>query len=75
MSVVKLIAIGNSTGAIFPKDVLADLKVERGGALFLSKNPNGGYTLTPYDPEFERQMDVARKVMKKRRAVLRELAK
>ena len=74
MSVVKLIAIGNSTGAIFPKEVLADLKVERGDTLFLSKGPNG-YTLSPYDPEFERQMEIARNVMKKERAVLRELAK
>ena len=35
----------------------------------------GGYRLTPYDPEFEKQMEQARKVMKKRRNALRELAK
>ena len=29
----------------------------------------------PYDPDFERQMAAARKIMKKRRNVLRELAK
>jgi hypothetical protein len=31
--------------------------------------------MKPYDPEFEKQMLVARTVMKKRRAALRELAK
>jgi hypothetical protein len=31
--------------------------------------------ITPYDPEFEAQMEVARRVMKKRRNALRELAK
>jgi hypothetical protein len=31
--------------------------------------------LTPYDPEFEAQMDEARSIMKRRRNVLRELAK
>jgi hypothetical protein len=31
--------------------------------------------LTTYNPEFETQMIAARKLMKKRRAALRELAK
>jgi hypothetical protein len=31
--------------------------------------------LTPYSPEFEEQMALARQVLKKRRNVLRELAK
>ena len=33
-----------------------------------------GYRVAPYDPEFERKMEAARKIMKKRRNVLRELA-
>jgi hypothetical protein len=35
----------------------------------------GPVLLSPYNREFESQMAVARKVMKKRRDVLRELAK
>ena len=31
--------------------------------------------LTPYSQEFEQQMSAARRIMKKRREVLRELAK
>ena len=34
-----------------------------------------GVALTPYDPGFESQMQAARDVMKRRRDVLRELAK
>ena len=74
MTALKLKAVGNSTGVILPKDVLSKLNVEKGDSLFVVETPNG-IELTPYDPEFEGQMEMARKIMKKRRAVLRELAK
>lgn len=74
MTSLKLKAVGNSTGVILPKEILAKLRVEKGDSLFVIETPNG-IELTPYDPEFERQMEAARKVMKKRRSVLRELAK
>jgi hypothetical protein len=34
-----------------------------------------GFRIIRHDPEFERQMEVAREVMRRRRAVLHELAK
>lgn len=74
MSVVKLTQIGNSVGVILPKDVLARMNVEKGDQLFMSEVAHG-ITLSTYDPEFEAQMLQARGIMKKRRAVLRELAK
>jgi putative addiction module antidote len=74
MTKLKLTAIGNSAGVVLPKEVLARLKVDKGDAVYLTESPDG-YRLTPYDPDFERQMDAARKIMKRRRAVLRELAK
>lgn len=74
MVALKLRAIGNSVGAVLPKDVLTRLHVQEGDTLYLTEAPDG-YRLTPYDPEFEAQMDAARKVMKKRRNLLRELAK
>lgn len=74
MSVLKLTQIGNSVGVIFPKEVLARLKVEKGDTLFMSEAANG-LTLSTYSPEFEAQMLAARSIMKKRRAVLHELAK
>jgi putative addiction module antidote len=74
MSALKLTQIGNSVGVILPKEVLARLKVEKGDVLYLSDAVNG-VLLSPYSAEFEEQMEAARDVMKRRRAVLRELAK
>ncbi len=71
---LKLTAIGNSAGVVLPKDVLARLKLEKGDSVYLTESPDG-YRLTPYNPEFEQKMETARKIMKKRRAALRELAK
>ncbi len=74
MHTLKLTQIGNSVGAIFPKEVLARLKLEKGDEIHLTESPDG-LRLTVHDPEFEAQMKAARAVMKKRRAVLHELAK
>lgn len=72
---ITLSRVGNSVGAILPKEALGRLGLEAGDSMFLTESPDGGYRLTPYDPEFERQMAAAERVMKRRRAVLRELAK
>ena len=74
MSALKLTQIGNSVGVIFPKELLARLKLEKGDSLFVSEAANG-FMLSTYDPEFEQQMAEARRIMKNRRAVLHELAK
>ena len=74
MSALKLTQIGNSVGIILPKEILARLKLEKGDTVYLTDNPDG-VTLSPNDPEFETQINAARSIMKKRRAVLRELAK
>ncbi|MCA1978294.1 MAG: AbrB/MazE/SpoVT family DNA-binding domain-containing protein [Thiobacillus sp.] len=74
MHALKLTQIGNSVGLILPKEVLARLKLEKGDTVFVTETPDG-LAVTPYDPAFESQMEAARAVMKKRRAVLHELAK
>ncbi|HEY6896394.1 MAG TPA: AbrB/MazE/SpoVT family DNA-binding domain-containing protein [Rhodocyclaceae bacterium] len=74
MHMLKLTQIGNSVGVILPKEVLARLKLEKGDSVFITETPDG-YAITPHDPNFETQMEAARDIMKKRRAVLRELAK
>ncbi len=66
--------IGNSTGVILPKEAVARLKVKKGDSVFLTETPEG-YIVTPYDPEFESQMTVARRGMAKYRNALRELAR
>jgi hypothetical protein len=50
------------------------LKVAKGDSVFLTESPDG-VRITPYSPEFEEQMALARKFMRERRDVLRELAK
>jgi len=74
MSALKLTQIGNSVGVILPKETLARLNLGKGDSLFLSDSANG-INLSPYDPMFDAQMTEARRIMKKRRDVLRELAK
>jgi len=48
--------------------------VEKGDTIYLTDAP-GGFRLVSYDPEFEAQMSAAERIMKKRRNVLRALAK
>jgi putative addiction module antidote len=66
--------VGNSLGTTFPKEVVAALDVREGDRLFLVRVPDG-YMLTPYDPEFVEQMNLAREIMHEDRDILHELAK
>jgi putative addiction module antidote len=74
MIALKVTRVGNSLGVVLPKEALAALHVALGDTLYLTEAA-GGYRVTPYDPEFERQMTAARGVMKRRRNALRELAR
>ena len=75
MLALKVTQIGNSTGVILPKEAVSRLNVEKGDVVYLTEAPDGGYRLTPYNPGFAEQMELARKIMKERRNALRELAK
>jgi putative addiction module antidote len=74
MLALKITKIGNSSGLLLPKEAMARLHVEQGDTVYLTESPDG-YRLTPYDPDFERQVAIMRRVARKRRNVLRELAK
>lgn len=71
---LKLIPIGNSTGAVFPKELLQELGVSQGDSLIVTRTPEG-VELRVGDPEFEAEMEIMRDVMRRRRSALRELAK
>lgn len=71
---LKLIPIGNSTGVILPKDVLAELGAEQGDMISYIRTPDG-IELRTADADFDAQMEAAREVMRRRRKALRELAK
>ncbi len=72
---LKVVKIGNSLGVRLPRPVLDRLHVDNGDTLILTDAPDGGFRLTPYDPEFERQVEIAEKGMRRYRNNLRSLAK
>jgi putative addiction module antidote len=73
MVTLKLTTIGNSVGVILPKEILQRLRVEKGDTLYVLETP-GGIELTPYDPEFALQMELAEQVMREDRDALKKLA-
>ncbi len=70
---LKLTSIGNSTGLILPRKILRQLRIDKGDLLHVVETPRG-IELTPYDPTFAAQMEVAERVMREDRDVLRQLA-
>lgn len=70
---LKIIAVGNSAGVVLPKELLARLRVEKGDTLYVAETPDG-VKLTPHDPKLAAQMEVAQRVMREDRSVLRKLA-
>jgi putative addiction module antidote len=75
VGIVELKKIGNSTGLIFPKELMARLNVSAGDSFYASLTSEGGVRFTPYDPKFEQAMKIARRGMKIYRNALAELAK
>lgn len=73
MMKLKITTVGNSAGVILPKELLARLRVAKGDALYATELPDG-VKLTPFDPKLAGQMQVAERVMRKRRTLLRKLA-
>jgi putative addiction module antidote len=74
MTALKLRKIGNSVGVILPKEVLAELNVGEGEVVHLQKSAEG-FTMRAGAPDFDRKIEAAQYVMRKRFNALRELAK
>lgn len=74
MTALKLTQIGKSVGVILPKETLVRLKLVKGDSVFVTDAVNG-ITPSPYDATLDAKMQEAQVIMKKRRNVLRELAK
>ena len=75
MHSLKITTVGASAGVILNQEVMAHLKVRKGDTLYLTEAPDGGYRLTPYDPDFARQMALAEDITHDDREVLRALAR
>lgn len=71
---MKVRRIGNSLGVVLPKEVLSRLNVQDGDKVFLTEAPDGSYRITPYNPEFEKQMTIGKTFMARYRNTLRALA-
>ena len=58
---LKVTNVGGCDGFILPKEAVARLGVKRGDTLYLTEAPDSSYRVTPFDPDFERQMEIAEK--------------
>jgi len=74
MTAIKLTTVGNSTGAVIPKDILERLHVSKGDTLYLVEDENG-FRLTHYNEDFLNQIDIAEEIMKEDCNALKVLAK
>jgi putative addiction module antidote len=74
MTILKLVAVGTSTGVIVPKEMLARMNVAKGDSLFVVEAPDGSYRLTAYDPSFAKKMEKADDIMRRYRNTLHVLA-
>ncbi|HEX5235520.1 MAG TPA: AbrB/MazE/SpoVT family DNA-binding domain-containing protein [Silvibacterium sp.] len=70
---VKVTTVGNSTGIVLPKELLAKLNIHKGDSLYVTETPDG-VQLTPYEDEFANTMEVAEDIMGRYRDALKKLA-
>jgi putative addiction module antidote len=73
MTTIKIRDVGNSLGVVLPKELIARLRVSKGDKLFVQETVDG-LRLTAYDPEFQKQMEIAKMVMQEDRDALRALS-
>jgi putative addiction module antidote len=72
---VEIKKIGNSTGLLLPKEFLARLNLAQGDWLHVVETADGGFKALPYDPNFQKGMEIAERAIKTYRNALSELAK
>jgi putative addiction module antidote len=71
---LKITQIGNSLGVILPKGLLEEMKVAKGDRLTVDRRGDG-WRVAPFDAGYDVQMEVANLIMKRRRKLLKLLAK
>lgn len=74
MATLKITQIGNSLGLILPREIVERLRLAKGESVSVVETAQG-IEITPFDPDFERKLEAARKVTKRYRNALRELAR
>ena len=72
---IEIKKIGNSDGLILPRELMQRLDLKRGQVLHVTELAGGGLQLLPYDPDFEKTIEIADRVMDEYRDTLAVLAK
>jgi putative addiction module antidote len=72
---IEIKKIGNSDGLILPRELMQRLDLKRGQELHLTELAGGGFQALPYDPDFEKTLEMAEEVMDEYRDTLAALAK
>jgi putative addiction module antidote len=72
---IEIKKIGNSDGLILPRELMQRLDLKRGQQLHITELAGGGFQALPYDPDFEKTMEIAEEIMDEYRDTLAALAK
>jgi putative addiction module antidote len=72
---IEIKKIGNSDGLILPRELMQRLDLLRGQQLHIVELAGGGFQVLPYDPDFEKTMNLAGEIMDEYRDTLAALAK
>jgi putative addiction module antidote len=72
---IEIKRVGNSDGLILPRELMQRLDLKRGQFLHLVELAGGGFQALPYDPDFEKTIEIADQVMDEYRDTLSALAK
>ncbi|MEM9599214.1 MAG: AbrB/MazE/SpoVT family DNA-binding domain-containing protein [Acidobacteriota bacterium] len=73
MTTLKVKSTGKSIAVVLPDELRRHLRVDEGDVLYVSETATG-VELTPLDPQFSEQLEIAERVMGEDRDVLRKLA-
>jgi len=72
-AVSKIRKVGNSSAVILPKEVMQRLNLQQGDEVSIIDSENG-ILLSPYNDKVNLQMELATKVMRENRNMLKKLA-
>jgi putative addiction module antidote len=72
---IEIKKIGNSEGVILPRELMQRLDLKRGQVLHVTELAGGGFQALPYDPDFQKTMEVVDEIIDEYRDTLAALAK
>lgn len=71
---LKIRKVGSSLGVLLPKEIASDMNVSEGDTIYLTTGQEG-FRVVAHDPNFPKVMESYRKISRRYRNTLRELAK